>query len=322
MKISSLSLIISSIIHLIIFIILFITYRDRISSDHPLQINIAYPSLISQPEIEFPLQIQADDFLKKSGDPQQDNKQVNIFRFDYRFLMDSLYKSANPPSDTSAVLNQKEKDQFLTELLKKEYFLSEINLPAENDSQMTAFSMNKLHILQTEHDALGNTSGGVQPLLILEKMISFLQQQMDKENPPQLNFIPSETQLNIISILSDNDDATQLEIYSFLSSRPSVTMEILNKELDLLTYKGFLTRKKISPQLIFNFFGTPIEMSRKNQLNPIYRYTLNIKKQDLLSYLQSKYFLLGEELQVNPSDSSAIISEMNTLQEKIFLLFE
>ncbi|MBN2030922.1 hypothetical protein JW824_11845 [bacterium] len=313
------SLLISFVIHSIILIVLFIIDTDRIPIRPQLEINIQPTISTSQTKSKSPDQIHTDIFPEKTI-ASHANTKVNLYPFDYHFLLDSLHKSISLSSDTSATLNQKNWDQFLMDKWKKEYLLSEINLPPKNDSQLTAFSMNKLNIFQTDHDDVGGTADGGQPLLILEKIVSFLKQQMDKKYPPQFNFVPSETQLNIISILSSRENATQLEIYSLLSSKPPITNEILNKDLDLLTYKGFLTREKISPQQIFDFFGIPIEMSHKNQLNSVYRYNLNIKEQELISYLQSRLYLLEEKLQTDPPDSSVIISKINTLQQKIFSL--
>ena len=321
----TLSLLISFAIHFILLIILFRINKGQLPVHNQLQIDILSPASIHLPEIRAPVHILTDDLTENLSDPESHSK-INLITFDYHFLLDSLYGLISPLSDTSVILNQRDWEQFLSTELKKEYFLSGIRLPSRIDSQLTAFSIQNPDLFQYEHDGINGTTektiDDVQPIFSIEKIVAFIRQQLNKKNPPQFNFTPSETQLDIISILSHKNNATQLEIYSFLPSRLSITAEGLDQELDLLTDKGFLVRKKVSPEQIFNFFGILIEMSRKNRLNPVYPYELNINKQELLSYLQSTLSLLKDKLQTHPSDSTAMASEKNSLQQKILMLLQ
>ncbi len=322
MKIEYISLFISFVIHAVILIVLYIIDTDRIQMYHQLEIHIQ--PIISMPQTESNSidEIHTDMFPDQSIGPH-DNTKANLYSFNYH-LLDSLYQPASPFSEPPAILNPKEWQQFLFEALKKEYFLSEINLPAKKDSQLTITSLQELDLLQSEYDPVDGFGrehlDNVHPFPSIDKIVSLIREQLNKNNPPQFDFIPSEIQLNIIKLLCNRENATQLELYSMISPNQPITIEMLNQDLDLLTDKAFLTREKVSPEQIFNLFGIPIEMSRKNQLNPVYRYDLNINKQKLIAYLQSKYFLLEQELQTDPSDSSTIITNMKTLQEKIFIL--
>jgi hypothetical protein len=103
-----------------------------------------------------------------------------------------------------------------------------------------------------------------------------------------MSFEPSPVQLETLSLLSQKIEATQLDLYPLLSESPPILMEQFNRSLDELVIRGFLTKKKISPQNIFTFFYIPIEMSSKNRKNPVYLYALTVEPEELKNYLQTK----------------------------------
>ena len=119
------------------------------------------------------------------------------------------------------------------------------------------------------------------------------------------NFEPSPVQLKTLSLLSQKIEATQLDLYPLLSESLPIVMEQFNHSLDELVIRGFLTKKKISPQNIFTFFYIPIEMNSKNRKNPVYLYALNIEPEELKTYLQTKNIFphLTDPLRSDSDDS-------------------
>ena len=107
MKSVYVSLFISFAIHSVILIVLLIMDADRIPTHHQLEINIQSTISTSQTESKPNDQIHTDIFPEKTID-SHDNTEVNLFPFDYHFLMDSLYRPVFPSPESSAILNQKE----------------------------------------------------------------------------------------------------------------------------------------------------------------------------------------------------------------------
>ena len=144
------------------------------------------------------------------------------------------------------------------------------------------------------------------------------------ENPSRFDFIPTETQLQIMATLYKKQKATQLDIYANFAPANPLTAEQLDQNLDYLVKKGFLSRRKISPQNIFGLvtpLGTiPIEMSRKNRLNPVYVYEPTVDQLNLVTYLQTRLYLLQEKRVPTPEDSLTLIPEIRSLQQKIQML--
>ena len=146
----------------------------------------------------------------------------------------------------------------------------------------------------------------------------------EKEIPPQFNFLPTEDQIHAMAELFKKNSGTQLELYSTLDTALPITAEMMDRNLDMLVEKGFVTRKKISPQNIFviatPLFAFPIEMSRKNRLNPLYLYKPKVEKSKLLAYLQSRLFTMEDRLRESPADSSHLHPRIQQLQRMILTL--
>jgi hypothetical protein len=142
----------------------------------------------------------------------------------------------------------------------------------------------------------------------------------EEKNEVQFDFFPSETHVQAMAALYKKGKATQKDLYLELDPAVPMTAEFFNGELDFLVQKGFMTRKKISPENIFGIatpFGViPIEMSRKNRLNPVYEYKSQVDQGKLLAFLQSHEFLLKERMRASASADSAGIRSLVQKCEK------
>ena len=149
-----------------------------------------------------------------------------------------------------------------------------------------------------------------------------LQTEKEKEIPVQFNFIPSEAQLQSLRQLYEKGKVSQLELYpNLLLSRP-ITAEDFDKSLEMLVKKGFVTRKKISPENILYVQGIPIELSSKNRKNPVYLYTANIDKNQTITYLQARLYQLKEEMAASMADSLKLRNKILDLNKKIQILIQ
>lgn len=128
----------------------------------------------------------------------------------------------------------------------------------------------------------------------------------EKTYKTKYDFVPSKIQIQALKLLSEDRASDQLNLYSRLKTTEPTTMETFIREMDLLYKKGFVTRKKISPENVFNGFGIPVEMDQKNRKNPVYQYTLQIDPETLVHYLESRLDLIKEEGASLPSDSITI----------------
>ena len=166
---------------------------------------------------------------------------------------------------------------------------------------------------QIRKQELGTTLLLVNPILQPEKQ---------KKNPIQFDFIPSEAQLQSLRQLYKKGKASQLELYPNLILLKPITAEDFNKSLDMLTNKGFVSRKKISPENILYVQGIPIELSAKNRKNPVYLYTVNVGMIQTITYLQAKLYHLKEELAASIADSLKLRNQIRNLNDKIQILIQ
>jgi hypothetical protein len=141
----------------------------------------------------------------------------------------------------------------------------------------------------------------------------------EEKNETRFDFLPSEVQIRALTALYRKPKATQNDLYLELDSSTPTTVVLFNRELDALVAKGFMARKIVSPQNLFviglPFGGIPIEMSRKNKLNPVYEYKSMVPRGTLMAFLQSTEFFLHERLAAGASaDTAWIRSVLNACE--------
>jgi hypothetical protein len=245
----------------------------------------------------------------------------------YVAWFDSLYEGARLSADSSSLYNQEAWKQFVLKKIKEHQFTYILPLTPSQDSQAFAFAPEDWdkHPVQGDDvaDQIYRRNTGVTPLPSLWGLLSkIVPKQSDKEPDPQFDFIPTETQVRAMDMLYTKKKATQLELYPLLDTSRPITAEGLNRQLEALMEKGFVSRKKISPEYHFMLFGTPIEISSKNRKNPLYVYETKVDRKKLLDFLQAQLFLNMERLRAQPADSVAITSRIHDLQQKIQVLVE
>ncbi len=130
-----------------------------------------------------------------------------------------------------------------------------------------------------------------------------------EKNAVRFDFMPSEVQVRAMASVYRKEKPTQKDLYLDLDAGGPMTASIFNRELEFLVSKGFLTRKKISPQnllmLVTPVGAVPVEMSRLNRLNPVYEYKAQVDRSRLLAYLQSHQTRLRDRLAHAAAEDSA-----------------
>lgn len=331
MKSFRLSLIISLAVHFIP-LVLFFTFRQKI----PRGSRSIYFEIISkvpvtmtktntQPpsKMKIPSKIQ---ILPQESDSLLSSSKLQPFAKDTIAYSDSLVELIML-SDTSSIFNQEGWKKFVTKRVKKQYFLSQETQHFQEDSNVLIFSLGELENPVPRSDEISDlidkrNQGIKPPMLPLETFSKLMENKSQIQISPQFDFIPTKAQIQALSFLYKKKKATQLDIYSAFDTTLPITAEGLNQNLNVLLKKGFLFRKKISPENTFSFFGIPIEMSRKNRLNPVYLYQPKVSRTKIMTYLQARLYLLKEKLRSAPTDSSKIIPKIQDLQEKIQILIE
>ena len=245
----------------------------------------------------------------------------------YAAWFDSLYDGARLSDDLSSLYNQEAWKQFVLKKIKEHQFTYILPVTPSQDSQAPAFAPEDWdkHPVQGDDvaDQIYRRNTGMNPLPSLWGLLSkIVPKQSGKEPDPQFDFIPSDTQVRAMDVIYTKKKATQLEIYPLLDASQPITAEGLNRQLEALMDKGFVSRKKISPEFHFMLFGTPIEISSKNSKNVLYVYESKVDRKKLLDFLQAQLYLNMEKLHTQPADSAAITSRIHALQQKIHILVE
>ncbi|MBN2201184.1 hypothetical protein JW777_04455 [bacterium] len=148
-----------------------------------------------------------------------------------------------------------------------------------------------------------------------------------EKNPVRFDFMPSEIQVRAMASVYRKEKPTQKDLYLDLDPGRPMTASIFNRELEFLVSKGFLTRKKISPQnplmLVTPVGAVPVEMSRLNRLNPVYEYKPQVDRSRLLAFLQSHQTRLRDRLvRAAAQDSAAAARALAECERSMAALAE
>lgn len=141
--------------------------------------------------------------------------------------------------------------------------------------------------------------GGERPISLSDAVraggeyLSKLQQKKENEKPVRLDFIPSRTELEILSAVWQKPKVNDVEIYASMDSSIRVTAEELQHILEGLVQKKLLTRNLTSPRNEFTLpFGGTVEMSAKNRRNRVYEYQARIEADEVIRYLNALLYEL------------------------------
>ena len=115
-----------------------------------------------------------------------------------------------------------------------------------------------------------------------------------------------------------------MDIYPGLETEDPITAEHFDRSLERLYDKGILQREKVSPENLLVIAtpvaALPIETSATNRKNPVYNYSLNVEKAQILAYLDSRLLTLEESLKKTPADSLQIRRQIKRVRSRLNIL--
>lgn len=113
----------------------------------------------------------------------------------------------------------------------------------------------------------------------------------EKTKKPKLTFIPTESELDVLDIVWEQEKATQLDIYADLDTSNTLSAEELDRVLEQMVAKRLLKRKQISPKdeiMVLTPLGSfAAEKNPLNMLNRVYLYEPTVKRDELLLFLNA-----------------------------------
>ncbi|MBN1352178.1 BlaI/MecI/CopY family transcriptional regulator [candidate division KSB1 bacterium] len=151
-------------------------------------------------------------------------------------------------------------------------------------------------------------------------------QKHSKPQKPKLTVLPTLAEVSVLKALWEKDKITQNMIYADLDTAVKLTAEDLNHVLDGMVEKGWVTRKKISPQNIMKVMtpvgAVDVEMSPLNRKNPVYEYSALAERNDVLRFLDSQLFLARAQMKNKTATDSTLLAESDSLLAKVLLLIK
>lgn len=237
----------------------------------------------------------------------------------------------SPPTESGTVeptndIDQKPKiDQQreqIQQLARKQHFLQ---IPVKEKATLYEIHIDDSLVQVKKRKRLSNFTSpdGYRQVPLSPALLQGLKTLFSKKQQPQFDFIPTDAQLQGLAAIFKTGGSTPVEIYPTIKTENTVTAEMFDKELELLVDKGFLYRKKISPQNLLIITtpvgGVPVEMSKKNRLNPVYFYKPAVDKNQLRAYLESQMFILNENTKTSP-DSTFFIEKINIIKKYLNLM--
>ncbi len=325
MKGLKIPLIVSLIVHLFLFSIIFLYVYPRIKQKQK-HIVLILPQKTQPRKPKFPSKkINPSHSVSKTQPSEKiTHAQKNL-----------KSPTKKNQSNTPVLFNHSSWEIFIKKGEKKETFLSVRPHLSQKDSLLherlhswqQSFKENKSSASYHDDvaDIIQKRNQGTTPLLVNPGIIvNTIKKKREKKISPHFDFIPTEAQVRTMALLYQKGKATQIDIYPLLNTKQPITAERFNRELNFLVKKGFISKKKISPENPFNIITplgiVPVEMSSKNRHNRVYLYEPKVNRNKLMTYLQARLYLLKEKLKSTPKDSSYLKPMIKDIEKKIQLL--
>jgi hypothetical protein len=121
---------------------------------------------------------------------------------------------------------------------------------------------------------------------LLAKGITALGDWLTPKATPDITFIPTPAEMNVMQLLWQQGALTQDDLYAALDSTIDITAQDFQQVLKRLCDRHILSKTQLSPRFEFTLL-TPVgakgvEMSSMNRKNRLFRYTLQVPKKDMI----------------------------------------
>ncbi len=169
-----------------------------------------------------------------------------------------------------------------------------------------------------ETDFMKRAYGGEEPFILNPAQIiySFRKDKKWEKGKKEFrdNFIPSNLQLDVLTVLWREEKTSQLGIYAGIDAAYPITAEKLDHQLERMVKLGLLERKIISPQNKFMIL-TPlkvfqVEKSSQNRKNRVFLYRTQVEKDQIVKLLMTRFYRVRNENLGRPG-------EINRLSKKL-----
>ncbi len=307
------SLAFSLFFHLVILLLLSLFLRRELLSPHLVQVELSLsapkpqaPSAAPEqsvprqkPAAGAPARPQAENPVPAAADSAVTDSQWRNFTASAR-LRQQLLNLPVTPSGDSAILSQKKAiDNALAALP-----------PARPPRDLAG-------------EFLHRWNEGGTPLLLNPAGLGGKREW--NASAPSFTFIPGRDQLEALSYLWRHDTADQLDLYANLPDSLPLTAESFNSHLDHLVQKGFLRRRKVSPQNLLTFSTPlgciPLELSPQNRRNPVWEYSVTVDKTLLTRFLQARLTFLQDSLARAEADKKPLLRRhIKELEQKLLII--
>jgi len=155
---------------------------------------------------------------------------------------------------------------------------------------------------------------------LIGKGLKYLSEKLAGGPNNPLAVIPSETEIEVMSVLWKKTAATSSEIYASLDSTNNLTAGDLQQTLAVMADRGLVDRRQISPRHELTILGVfTIEESALNRKNREYMYKPRVARQTMLSFLDATAF--SHRLASNGS-SSLIVDHLRKLMNRLAMMEE
>ena len=150
---------------------------------------------------------------------------------------------------------------------------------------------------------------------LLGKGIKYLSEKLSGAPANPLAVIPSETEIEVMEVLWKKSAATSSEIYTNLDSTNQLTAADLQQTLAVMTERGLLDRRQISPRHELTLLGVfTIEESALNRKNREFIYQPRVARRTMLSFLDATAF--SHRLAANGSPS-LVVDHLRKLMNRL-----
>jgi len=155
---------------------------------------------------------------------------------------------------------------------------------------------------------------------LLGKGIKYLSEKLSGVPSNPLAVIPSETEIEVLNVLWKKTTATSSEIYAKLDSTNKLTAADLQQTLAVMTERGLLDRRQISPRHGLTILGVfTIEESALNRKNREFIYHPRVARRTMLSFLDATAFSHRLASAGNPS---LVVDHLRKLMNRLAVTTE
>ena len=194
-----------------------------------------------------------------------------------------------------------------------------IQSPFHNLSELKNQNPTPLFGDRLDREIRKQNTGHEQPVHItnlIKPGIDLLSKIFKNDKKIKLTKIPTDAQLEALNVVWEQKEATNQMIYSLMDSSVKLTAQDMNTVLEEMVQDGLLTREIVSPENKLTVMAFQVEMSRQNLKNRIYQYKTDLKRDEMVTFLNAiLYQMKNNDQKVTNSANPAPVSQHKLLNK-------